>query len=284
MSAADPGLPPVEFAWAGSTRVPAGSTYGPYTTAYWEFIWCMAGSAQVRSGDQEFEFSTGGLQLTPPGVRNYYQWHPVSGTRYGYAIFTMAHQDPHWPRYRSPQTDDIISPLLDHVLWLDSVHPDGWHASATTALAYAIRAFVTGAAATSLAPDHQLPELIARSLDAVRQQHDGDGMSQPALSELAAAAGVTREYLCRVYARHLGMGPVAAIRTLRLHRAAELLTSTNLGVGEIAAHLGFTSEFQFSRSFRALAGQSPSAYRKAADAHLELPVRLRQLGRHLRLP
>src|SRR5699024_8353779 len=134
---------------------------------------------------------------------------------------------------------------------------------------YAGQAIATRDSATRLSPDHRLPELITRSLDAVRQQHDEEGtVLQPSLGNLAAADGVTPAYLCRVYARQLGMGPVAAIRTLRLHRAAALLTSTNLGVREIAAHLGFTSEFQFSRSFRALAGQPPSAYRKAVDAHL----------------
>jgi AraC family transcriptional regulator of arabinose operon len=283
MSAPDPGLPSLDFAWAGSTRVPAGSTYGPYTTAYWEFIWCMEGSAQVRSGDEEFEFSTGALQLTPPGVRNYYQWHPVWGTRYGYAIFTMPEEHPSWPRYRAGRADDIIAPLLDHVLWLDALHPHGWRESASIALAYAIRAFVIDASATRLSADHQLPEAIARSLDAVREQWDAHGMAQPALEEMAAAAGVTREYLCRVYARHVGMGPATSIRTLRLHRAAALLSNTNLGVAEIASHLGFTSEFQFSRSFRSASGQSPSGFRRSPDARLELPIELHQVGRHLKL-
>ncbi|HLS14233.1 MAG TPA: AraC family transcriptional regulator [Beutenbergiaceae bacterium] len=281
--AQEPVLPELDFAWAGETRVPAGATYGPYTTVYWEFIWCMEGSAQVRSADQEFTFSTGSVQLTPPGERNYYQWHPVTGTRYGYAIFTMEKRYPHWPRFRGPRTDDIVAPLLDHVLWLDATHPEGWRESATTALGYAIRAFAAGASATRLEPDRQLPDVIMAAVEAVRQRWDTEGTDQPSLGELADAAGVTREYLCRVFARHVGLGPVAAIRTLRLHRAAALLSSTNLGIAEIAQHLGFNSEFQFSRSFRTLTGQAPTAFRRDHGAGLDLSVPLRQLGRHLNL-
>lgn len=283
MSVPSPVLPELDFAWARSTRVPPGSTYGPYTTVYWEFIWCIEGSAQVRSGDEEFVFSAGGVQLTPPGVRNSYQWHPVTGTRYGYAIFTMDQQHAHWPRFRTPRTEDIVVPLLDHVLWLDALHPEGWQESATTALGYAIRAFTTDTSATGLTGDHQLSDVIVAALGSLQRRWQVEGPDQPSLGELAAAAGVTREYLCRVFAKEVGMGPVSAIRTLRLHRAAALLTSTNLGVAEIAQHLGFTSEFQFSRSFRGMTGQSPTVFRRNRDAHLAMPVQLRQVGRHLNL-
>ncbi|GAA4425873.1 hypothetical protein GCM10023169_24020 [Georgenia halophila] len=125
--------------------------------------------------------------------------------------------------------------------------------------------------------------MIIRSLGAVRSRWQSEGPSQLSLSELAAAAGVTGEYLCRVYGRHVGMGPVSAIRTLRLYRAAELLSSTNLGVAEIANALGFANEFHFSRSFRVLTGWAPSAFRRDPDARLELTVELRQLGGLLRL-
>ncbi|GAA4425875.1 hypothetical protein GCM10023169_24030 [Georgenia halophila] len=94
------------------------------------------------------EFGTGALQLTPPGLRNFYQWHAVSSSSYGYAIFTMPEEHPGWLRFRTARPDDIVVSLLDHVLWLDSQHPDGSHRSATVALAYAIRAFVTRASST----------------------------------------------------------------------------------------------------------------------------------------
>lgn len=276
-------LPTLDFCWAGSTRVPAGSSYGPYVTAYWEFIWCLDGAARVDSGGHVFQFDAGSLQLTPPGVRNYYEWQPASSTSYGYAIFTALEGTFEWPRFRTGQSESIVQPLLDHVLWLDSTRPEGWKAAATTALAYAIHAFAADSSGTRLAFDHQLPEVIIDSLAEVREQWVAEGLSQPSLRELAAAAGVTEEYLCRVYSRYLGMGPVSAIRTLRLHRAADLLASTNLSIAYIASHLGFTSAFHFSRSFRNITGQTPSQFRRHPRPRLNLSVELRQVGRYLRL-
>lgn len=282
MNGALDALPSLEFAWAGSARVPAGASYGPYTTARWEFIWGMEGSARVRSGDESFDFRSRSLQLSPPGVRNFYEWHPATGCRYGYAIFTMA-ESPRWPRFRSARGDDLVPELLDHVLWLYSAQPAGWHQAASAAVSYAVHAFVTGNSLTRLARDEELPDAISRSLGVVRDRWNAQGLSAVSLDELAAAAGVSREHLARVYAKHVGMGPVTALRALRLSRAAELLSHTNLGIAEIARIVGFPNEFHFSRSFRRLSGSSPSEFRRDADSRLELPIALQRLGAQLRM-
>lgn len=282
MNAVPDVLPRLDFAWAGSTRVPPGSSYGPYTTAYWEFIWGMDGSARVLSGDDSFVFGARSLQLTPPGVRNFYEWHPTVSSSYGYAIFTMA-DSPEWPRFRAARSDDLVPELLDHVLWLDSTHPAGWREAAALVMAYAVHAFVTGDSLTRLGRDRELPEAITRSLAVVRERWDAHGLSAVPLEDLATAAGVSREHLSRVYAKYTGMGPVSAMRTLRLSRAAELLSHTNLGIAEIARIVGFPNEFHFSRAFRALSGQSPSSFRRDPDSRLELPVALQRLGTQLLL-
>jgi AraC-like DNA-binding protein len=277
------GFPVVDFAWAGSTHVPARSTYGPYTTARWEFIWGLEGSAEVRSGDQHFVFGVGSVQLTPPGIENHYRWTGGGRSSYGYAIFTG---DPHpeWPRFRDGRTDDIVPQLLDHVLWLDTVRPEGWRESATGALSYALHAFVTGHAATQIDPSLDLPDAITRSLAAVRRAWDRDPQRALSLSDLAEAAGVSREHLARTYRRYTGSGPMTAIRTLRIARSAELLSHTNLSVAGVARATGFVSEFHFSRTFRATTGYSPSAFRRDADARFDLPIALRRLATQLPAP
>ncbi len=280
MMSADEILPPIRFCWAGSTSVPAGSTYGPYTTDRWEFIWCLEGSAEVESGDDRFTFTVGSAQLTPPGVCNSYRWTKEARSSYGYAIFTLD-ADPGWVRFRPGLAGDIVPHLLDHVLWLDSVRPAGWDAASTAALGYAIVAFATGHSATQLDRDLEMPDALIRSLAALRDRWDDASDTPLALDDLARAAGVSREHLSRLYQRYTGMGPMAAIRTLRLARASELLSHTNLGVAEIARAVGFANEFHFSRAFRALAGQSPSSFRRDPDARVDLSVALRRLNTQL---
>lgn len=280
MNSVETSNPAIRFDWAGSTSVPAGSTYGPYTTARWEFIWCLEGSAEVESDSERFTFATGSQQLTPPGVRNFYRWTRRSRSSYGYAIFSLD-GDPGWPRFRPGRSDDIVPRLLDHVLWLDSVRPQGSQAAATAALDYALTAYASGNSATQLDRDLEMPEALIRSMATLRERWDDAADAPLSLDDLAKAAGVSREHLSRLYQRYTGMGPMAAIRTLRLARAAGLLSHTNLGIAEIARAVGFTSEFHFSRAFRALAGQSPTAFRRDPDARIDLPVSLRRLSTQL---
>jgi len=51
---------------------------------------------------------------------------------------------------------------------------------------------------------------------------------------------------------------------MRLEHAADLLTSTSMMIGEVAAASGFDNCCSFARAFRARFGQSATRYRAAA--------------------
>ena len=48
---------------------------------------------------------------------------------------------------------------------------------------------------------------------------------------------------------------------VRLQRARELLTNTNLSVKQIAARTGFSNANSFSRAFKGLSGETPLNWR-----------------------
>jgi AraC family transcriptional regulator len=52
---------------------------------------------------------------------------------------------------------------------------------------------------------------------------------------------------------------------MRLERAADLLTSTTMMIGEVAAASGFDNCCSFARAFRARFGVSATRYRSAAN-------------------
>ncbi|MEL7534180.1 MAG: helix-turn-helix transcriptional regulator, partial [Bacteroidota bacterium] len=62
-----------------------------------------------------------------------------------------------------------------------------------------------------------------------------------------------------------GHPPMSFVRKIRLHKAKELLFSTELSVSEIAYDLGFSDPHYFSRAFKKEFGQSPSQVRKEGD-------------------
>jgi AraC-like DNA-binding protein len=81
------------------------------------------------------------------------------------------------------------------------------------------------------------------------------------VEELAASVHMSRSQLHRKLTALLGLSPGALIRAMRLQRAADLIRSGSLQLGQIAYATGFSDQANFSRSFKKHFGCTPSAYR-----------------------
>jgi AraC-like DNA-binding protein len=81
------------------------------------------------------------------------------------------------------------------------------------------------------------------------------------VAELAAQAAVSRSPLDERFRLLLGRSPIRYLAEWRMHIAAELLLSTELGVAQVARRVGYESEEAFSRAFKRSLGSSPSTWR-----------------------
>ena len=59
----------------------------------------------------------------------------------------------------------------------------------------------------------------------------------------------------------LGISPADFIRDVRLKRAAQLLSDTNMPIGEIADRVGYNTHKAFAANFKKMFGVLPSEYR-----------------------
>ena len=84
------------------------------------------------------------------------------------------------------------------------------------------------------------------------------------VEDLAARVGVSRRVLERRFHAALGRSPLSLIKHARIERAQNLLTTTDLAMSMVAEHCGFQSNERLAVNFRAVAGMSPSAFRKSA--------------------
>jgi AraC-like DNA-binding protein len=82
------------------------------------------------------------------------------------------------------------------------------------------------------------------------------------LPDLADVAKVSRATLARRFAATLGESPSAYLTKWRMDLAARQLRETDDRVYEIAARVGYQSEYAFSRAFSRAHGISPQRYRK----------------------
>jgi len=90
----------------------------------------------------------------------------------------------------------------------------------------------------------------------------------PSLLELARMLGISEKKLTQIFRDKTGQTVFAYVREVRLRRAVQLLTTTNLSVQDISAQLGFENPANFATAFRERMGTTPRGYRQALTKSL----------------
>lgn len=260
---------------AGISVYPPGSTYGPLVATAHELVWVEEGSARATSADLSVTLRPGSVLVSPRGSLTRYAWDDSVTTRHGFVLFNGAA-----PQRRAVDlpAGDVVPALLRYLVHLDLSRPPGWDQDAAHVLAVALRALEVPRESA----ERPLSPVVLASLEAVRQRWTARGpWSAVPLPDLARSASVTQEHLCRVWTKDVGMSPAAALRSVRLYRAAFLLVRSNIAVSDVARVAGFESPFHFSRSFKAQFGASPTAFRAGRLSVKEASAGLRAVMTHL---
>ncbi|USQ75334.1 AraC family transcriptional regulator [Ornithinimicrobium cryptoxanthini] len=79
--------------------------------------------------------------------------------------------------------------------------------------------------------------------------------------ELAAAVSLSPSQFSRVFQDRFGMTPHQYLRRLRMDAAADLLTTTDLPLTEVASRCGYYDQSHMSNEFRKIKHMPPGAYR-----------------------
>ena len=79
---------------------------------------------------------------------------------------------------------------------------------------------------------------------------------------LAGIASVSEAHFIRTFGATFGETPHRYLQRRRVERAMFLLGQTKRDITEICLEVGFTSLGTFSRTFRSIVGEPPTAYRR----------------------
>ena len=115
--------------------------------------------------------------------------------------------------------------------------------------------------ATPIGPARRIRGADAR-VATVRELLDDRAAENVGLDELAAAAGLSRFHLIRVFRRRYGMTPFAYQRSRRIEKAREVLRAGS-SLADAAATAGFADRSHLGRAFRAVMGSTPGEYRES---------------------
>jgi transcriptional regulator GlxA family with amidase domain len=115
---------------------------------------------------------------------------------------------------------------------------------------------------------------LARHLLRAKDLADARYAEPLQVSDLAAAAGLSRAHFSREFKRAFGESPHQYLLTRRLERAAALLRATDWSVADICFAVGAGSVGSFTVSFGRIFGHAPQAYRAMyppAQWHVHIP-------------
>ena len=256
---------------------PAGATFGPRRLRDFELVWLLEGNAVYTRNEQVADAPEGAFVLCRPDATDAFRWDTRRRTRHAFFHFLLTGDLPGtwpaldtWPLVRTPANEtDLLCTLFRHLLtW----NRRGDIVQTQFLVDALLAAFVTGQSAATDVRRPDLPGPVARALAHIAATLDADPAAKLPLADLADAACVAPEYLCRLFTRTTGHSPAATVRRARLDRAVTLLTRTNYSITEIAAMTGFESPFHFSRCVKALYNHAPRDLRHAANEGTFTPM------------
>lgn len=82
------------------------------------------------------------------------------------------------------------------------------------------------------------------------------------IEDVSAHLSVNRRYLYKLFKKYSGTSPKQYLSNIRISRATELLSTSDLSVTEIALEVGYKDPLQFSAFFKKQTGFSPKKYRE----------------------
>lgn len=245
-----------EDGWVHTKTVPYTILVQPLEGRY-EVLWGMhhavieAGAFGIVPANTEVTF----IHHFPAGGTMRARWLHLQATLFGAALLDTFVDLPVTP------PSDRAEELSRHGL-LDAPPADGTLESLTTraARAYAVAAWLCRCGTPS-ASWEALTRSGPRLLPVLSyvQTHLADHLT---VEVIARQANLSPSRFHAVFVEHLGTGPMAYVRHLRMAEACRLLLRDDTSVAEAGRLVGFENQFHFSRAFRKHTGVCPREYRR----------------------
>lgn len=106
---------------------------------------------------------------------------------------------------------------------------------------------------------------VPARLNALLAHVRGNLCEDLSLERLATLASCSVSTVNRLFRMHLGVPPAQWVLRTKMEAAAQLLSTTDLPVGQVALRVGVGDPYHFSKVFKQMQGLPPTAYRRRAS-------------------
>jgi len=228
-----------------------------------DVIYCLSGRGEVRMGDHVFRLIPGQLAWIAGEVAHSH----VADAVDPWSVMWFRMQGPDLPTLRRRifgqggsrvtigNGSEMISWFQGLFRILDDPRPDT-DILLNAALARFLELIVGPG-------NPEARSVLPTSLERLMRQMMERPQDRWSADDMAAVARVSTSQLRRLFHLHMGATPRTFLRNQRLVRAQRLMQESDLSLQQIAEACGFFDAYHFSREFKRVVGQSPSAWREA---------------------
>ena len=235
-----------------------GGFCGPRFQPGWQLVAIISGDSEVEVDKKRCPIPAGHVRLMSPGHWEHYRFAANSPTHHLWLDFSPSKKHVALLKMLSSFQPLIpLSPTLESLLraGLEVDVSMSRGALALEAIAVAALSLFCAEAQSGRKTLGAVHPCVVKACHFIERNLSG----QMDLSSISHAAGLSLNHFSRLFHRQLGHTPIEYLWRLRTQKAASLLRSTGLSVGEISTQTGFQNPFHFSRRFRAAFGSSPRA-------------------------
>ena len=230
------------------------------------FIYCTNGTGWCEMCDRCFPVRSGELLVIPPRTAHAYgadmrhpwtiSWFHAGGTLLD-SFLKELDVEASRPVVRIGEDTRLLA-LFEEVL---EVVEQGYTKLqllyASQALAHLLAAIIRDQRATRV-KEPTAQQQIAKTVDYMNR-HINRSVK---LDALASVANLGRSQYSALFKAQTGYAPIDYFMRLRMHRACQLLDTTELSIKQVADEIGFDDPLYFTKVFRKVNEESPSDYRK----------------------
>jgi AraC family transcriptional regulator, arabinose operon regulatory protein len=229
-------------------------------------IYCIKGEGWCELGENHHEIHPGELLLIPPGTPHTYgadaknpwtiYWAHLKGESNLLLIAEMGitKAKPVVWLGEEPELLALFEELLD-VIEHGYAAPRLLYASQI--LAHLIGLIIWDSHRSSGGNPNTTSQKVAQSIAYMKQHLD----KAPTVASFAAMANLSESHYRSLFKRQTGYAPMDYFIRLRIHKACQLLDTSDFSVKEVARFTGFQDALYFSRVFRTVIGLPPTQYR-----------------------
>ena len=224
---------------------PPGHSYGPAVRVFFLFHYVVSGQGILRRAGQTHVIKQGSLFLIRPGENCFYQADEENPWSYIWIGFegSMCREMVAATGFEGDQCV-VEAPYLASVF--EKIKQIGKQSYSVDLMAVSVLYETFGLLTERHRASQRRSDYVSRTESYIRNNY-----AMPvSITSIASMIGIDRRYLCRIFSEKIGMTPKEYLVSLRLERAAELLRTGTLSVGDIARSVGYEDVFNFSKMFK----------------------------------